>query len=108
MNVTVAASVQEKAAWTSDIVQCMENAQWTEAGVGSGGAGGDGTSLSVHPGVRSDPRLFTDDVDIRFSRALNSCKVPQIRYATPSRLLERLTGNDRTNLKFNIEFDEYM
>lgn len=70
----------------------MENAQWTEAGVGSGGAGGDGTSLSVHPGVRSDPRLFTDDVDIRFSRALNSCKVPQIRYATPSRLLERLTG----------------
>jgi hypothetical protein len=93
----VAASVQEKAAWTSDIVQCMENAQWTEAGVGSG-AGGDGASLSVHPGVRNDPRLFTDDVDIRFSRALNSCKVPQIRYATPSRLLERLTGIDYTIL----------
>lgn len=76
----------------------MENAQWTEAGVGVGGGGpggGDGASLSVPggAGVRSDPRLFTDDVDIRFSRALNSCKVPQIRYATPSRLLERLTGN---------------
>ena len=32
-----------------------------------------------------------DDVDIRFSRTLNNCKVPQIRYATPERLLQRLT-----------------
>ena len=27
----------------------------------------------------------------RFSRTLNNCKVPQIRYATPERLLQRLT-----------------
>lgn len=91
--IAVAASVQEKAAWISDIGQCMENAQWTETGMGGGG-GGDGTSLSIAGGTggRCDPRLFADDVDIRFSRALNSCKVPQIRYATPERLLERLTG----------------
>ena len=35
--------------------------------------------------------LTQDDVDIRFSRTLNNCKVPQIRYATPERLLQRLT-----------------
>ncbi|KAH9388465.1 Ras protein-specific guanine nucleotide-releasing factor [Tyrophagus putrescentiae] len=29
--------------------------------------------------IRNDPRLFKDDVDIRFSRTLNSCKLPQIR-----------------------------
>lgn len=49
-----------------------------------------GHQLSVH----SDPRLFTDDVDIRFSRTLNSCKLPQVRYATPERLLQRLTGKN--------------
>lgn len=42
-------------------------------------------------GSRNDPRLFKDDVDIRFSRTLNSCKLPQIRYASPDRLFERLT-----------------
>ena len=41
--------------------------------------------------VKSDPSLFKDEVDIRFSRTLNNCKVPQIRYATPERLLQRLT-----------------
>lgn len=41
--------------------------------------------------MRADPRLFKDDVDIRFSRTLNSCKLPQVRYATPDRLLQRLT-----------------
>lgn len=40
---------------------------------------------------RNDPRLFKDDVDIRFSRTLNSCKLPQIRYASCERLFERLT-----------------
>lgn len=30
-------------------------------------------------------------MDIRFSRTLNSCKLPQIRYASPDRLFERLT-----------------
>jgi len=27
---------------------------------------------------RTDPKLFRDDVDIKFSRSLNSCKVPQV------------------------------
>ena len=44
-----------------------------------------------HQALRADPHLFKDDVDIRFSRTLNSCKLPQIRYATPERLLQRLT-----------------
>ena len=74
--------------------------------------------------VKSDPNLFKDDVDIRFSKTFNTCKVryihfpftekcilifnllrfplqiPQIRYATPERLLQRLT-----DLRFlNIDF----
>ena len=75
----------------------------------------DASSVTHPHSVRNDPRLFNDDIDIRFSRTLNSCKVlfslsfkssanfdkyefsffkkqvPQIRYATPERLLERLT-----------------
>ena len=50
--------------------------------------------------VKSDPNLFKDDVDIRFSKTYNNCKIPQIRYATPERLLQRLT-----DLRFlNIDF----
>lgn len=40
---------------------------------------------------RSDASLYCDDVDIRFSKMMNSCKVLQIRYASVERLLERLT-----------------
>uniref|UniRef100_A0A8D2MWW3 Ras protein specific guanine nucleotide releasing factor 1 n=1 Tax=Zonotrichia albicollis TaxID=44394 RepID=A0A8D2MWW3_ZONAL len=40
---------------------------------------------------RSDASLYCDDVDIRFSKTMNSCKVLQIRYASVERLLERLT-----------------
>lgn len=40
---------------------------------------------------RSDASLYCDDVDIRFSKTMNSCKVLQIRYASVGRLLERLT-----------------
>lgn len=40
---------------------------------------------------RSDTSLYCDDVDIRFSKTMNSCKVLQIRYASVERLLERLT-----------------
>lgn len=49
------------------------------------------SSVTMPQSIRNDPKLFKDDVDIRFSRTLNSCKVPQIRYATPERLLQRLT-----------------
>uniref|UniRef100_A0A6Q2YMW7 Ras protein-specific guanine nucleotide-releasing factor 1 n=1 Tax=Esox lucius TaxID=8010 RepID=A0A6Q2YMW7_ESOLU len=43
------------------------------------------------PVSRSDASLYCDDVDIRFSKMMNSCKVLQIRYASVERLLERLT-----------------
>lgn len=51
----------------------------------------DASSITMPHSIRNDPRLFKDDVDIRFSRTLNSCKLPQIRYASPERLFERLT-----------------
>ncbi|KAK7085516.1 Ras protein-specific guanine nucleotide-releasing factor [Halocaridina rubra] len=51
----------------------------------------DTSSITMPHFIKNDPKLFRDDVDIRFSRTLNSCKVPHIRYATPDRLLERLT-----------------
>ncbi|XP_049871813.1 ras-specific guanine nucleotide-releasing factor 1-like [Pectinophora gossypiella] len=84
----VAATIEEKAAWTSELAQCMENAALTELLRACGSCGTASASL---PACRSDRALFTDDVDIRFSRTLNSCKVPQIRSATPQRLLQRLT-----------------
>lgn len=49
-------------------------------------------SIAAHEALKTDPRLFKDDVDIRFSKTLNSCKLPQVRYATPERLLQRLIG----------------
>ena len=49
------------------------------------------SAASVPQFVKSDASLFKDDDEIRFSRSLNNCKVPQIRYATPERLLQRLT-----------------
>lgn len=36
---------------------------------------------------RTDPKLFRDDVDIKFSRSLNSCKVPQVRRSVVMQLL---------------------
>ncbi|CAG9790759.1 unnamed protein product [Diatraea saccharalis] len=84
----VAATLEEKAAWTSELAQCMESAALTELLRACGACGAASASL---PACRSDRALFTDDVDIRFSRTLNSCKVPQIRSATPQRLLQRLT-----------------
>ncbi|KAJ0175325.1 hypothetical protein K1T71_009466 [Dendrolimus kikuchii] len=84
----VAATVEEKAGWTSELAQCMESAALTALLRACGSCGGASASM---PACRSDRALFTDDVDIRFSRTLNSCKVPQIRSATPQRLLQRLT-----------------
>lgn len=40
---------------------------------------------------RNDPSLFNDDVDIKFSRSLDSCKLPRIRFATKDRLFKRFT-----------------
>ncbi|XP_058792111.1 ras-specific guanine nucleotide-releasing factor 2-like isoform X1 [Phymastichus coffea] len=84
----VAPTMQEKAAWISDISQCMDNVHFNDLLHGSLS---DASSVTMPQSIRNDPKLFKDDVDIRFSRTLNSCKVPQIRYATPDRLLQRLT-----------------
>ncbi|XP_065221705.1 ras-specific guanine nucleotide-releasing factor 2-like isoform X3 [Planococcus citri] len=81
-----ALTMQEKAAWISDISQCLDNVRFSDFV-----QGGDASMVTMPHCVRNDPKLFQDDVDIRFSRTLNSCKVPKIRYATPERLLERLT-----------------
>ncbi|XP_044017222.1 ras-specific guanine nucleotide-releasing factor 2-like isoform X2 [Aphidius gifuensis] len=84
----VAPTMQEKAAWISDISQCMDNVHFNDLLHGSLS---DTSSVIMPQSIRNDPKLFKDDVDIRFSRTLNSCKLPQIRYATPERLLQRLT-----------------
>uniref|UniRef100_A0A6I8QAI8 Ras protein specific guanine nucleotide releasing factor 2 n=1 Tax=Xenopus tropicalis TaxID=8364 RepID=A0A6I8QAI8_XENTR len=86
--VLLAPSRQEKAAWTSDISQCVENIRCN--GLMSN-VFEENSKVTVPHMIRSDARLHKDDVDICFSRTLNSCKVPQIRYASVDRLLERLT-----------------
>ncbi|PAA81617.1 hypothetical protein BOX15_Mlig001641g2 [Macrostomum lignano] len=84
----VANSAQEKAAWCSDINQCIEQIHYSDL-LNSSLA--ETSLVSMPHTIRSDPKLFRDDVDIKFSRTLNSCKVPQIRHATVERLLDRLT-----------------
>ncbi|XP_042303746.1 ras-specific guanine nucleotide-releasing factor 2 [Sceloporus undulatus] len=86
--VLLAPSRQEKAAWTSDISQCVDNIR----------CNGlmtivfeENSKVTVPHMIKSDTRLHKDDTDICFSKTLNSCKVPQIRYASVERLLERLT-----------------
>ncbi|XP_055284648.1 ras-specific guanine nucleotide-releasing factor 2 isoform X1 [Moschus berezovskii] len=86
--VLLAPSRQEKAAWTSDISQCVDNIR----------CNGlmtivfeENSKVTVPHMIKSDARLHKDDTDICFSKTLNSCKVPQIRYASVERLLERLT-----------------
>ncbi|KAK4871680.1 hypothetical protein RN001_015804 [Aquatica leii] len=83
----VAPSIQEKTAWISDISQCLDNVQFNDMIRPSN----DNSSITLPQSMKNDPKLFKDEADIRFSRTLNSCKVPQIRYATPERLLQRLT-----------------
>jgi RasGEF N-terminal motif len=86
-----APTVQDKEAWISDISQCIDNIHMHSL-LSPGLVGTSGASLlSAAHALKTDPRLFKDDVDIRFSRTLNSCKLPQVRYATPERLLQRLT-----------------
>ena len=73
---------------TFDIFQCMDNVHFDHL---YNNTIPNASATVVPQFVKSDPSLFKDDVDIRFSRTLNNCKVPQIRYATPERLLQRLT-----------------
>ncbi len=93
----VAPSMQDKAAWISDIsqvdiftfcsdwtlqwiviflffffLQCIDNVHFNDFVHSSIS---DASSVTHPHSVRNDPRLFNDDIDIRFSRTLNSCKV---------------------------------
>ncbi|XP_028457697.1 ras-specific guanine nucleotide-releasing factor 2 isoform X5 [Perca flavescens] len=86
--VLLAPSRQEKAAWTSDISQCIDNIRCNGLMTS---VFEENSKVSVPHMIKSDTRLHKDDVDICFSKTLNSCKVPQIRYASVERLLERLT-----------------
>uniref|UniRef100_A0A673X2R5 Ras protein specific guanine nucleotide releasing factor 2 n=1 Tax=Salmo trutta TaxID=8032 RepID=A0A673X2R5_SALTR len=86
--VLLAPSRQEKAAWTSDISQCIDN---TRCNGLMTSVFEENSKVTVPHMIKSDMRLHKDDVDICFSKTLNSCKVPQIRYASVERLLERLT-----------------
>ncbi|KAJ8414873.1 hypothetical protein AAFF_G00023960 [Aldrovandia affinis] len=86
--VLLAPSRQEKAAWTSDISQCIDNIRCNGLMTS---VFEENSKVTVPHMIKSDVRLHKDDVDICFSKTLNSCKVPQIRYASVQRLLERLT-----------------
>nr|XP_045757791.1 ras-specific guanine nucleotide-releasing factor 1 isoform X2 [Mirounga angustirostris] len=99
--ILVASSRQEKAAWTSDISQCVDNIRCNGLMMN---AFEENSKVTVPQMIkrtrsgliqaslrRSDTSLYCDDVDIRFSKTMNSCKVLQIRYASVGRLLERLT-----------------
>uniref|UniRef100_A0A8D0HPI1 Ras protein specific guanine nucleotide releasing factor 1 n=1 Tax=Sphenodon punctatus TaxID=8508 RepID=A0A8D0HPI1_SPHPU len=86
--ILVASSRQEKAAWTSDISQCIDNIRCNGLMMN---AFEENSKVTVPQMIKSDTSLYCDDVDIRFSKTMNSCKVLQIRYASVERLLERLT-----------------
>ncbi|KAM4826152.1 ras-specific guanine nucleotide-releasing factor 1 [Thomomys bottae] len=86
--ILVASSRQEKAAWTSDISQCVDNIRCNGLMMN---AFEENSKVTVPQIIKSDASLYCDDVDIRFSKTMNSCKVLQIRYASVERLLERLT-----------------
>ncbi|XP_076644162.1 ras-specific guanine nucleotide-releasing factor 1 isoform X3 [Halictus rubicundus] len=85
----VAASLQEKAAWISDITQCTDSIHFSDHLICPSLS--DTSSITMPQAIKADPSLFKDDVDIRFSRKLNSRKIPHIRSATPERLLQQLT-----------------
>lgn len=52
--------------------QCMDNVHFNDFIHGSIS---DTSSVAMPQSIKNDPKLFKDDVDIRFSRTLNSCKV---------------------------------
>ncbi|KAK4297324.1 hypothetical protein Pmani_030249 [Petrolisthes manimaculis] len=68
----VAPTMQEKQAWISDISQCLDNVHFNNLFRSSIS---DTSSITMPHFIKNDPKLFKDDVDIRFSRTLNSCKV---------------------------------
>ncbi|ELK36006.1 Ras-specific guanine nucleotide-releasing factor 2 [Myotis davidii] len=82
--ILVASSRQEKAAWTSDISQCVDNIRCNGLMMN---AFEENSKVTV-------PQMI--------NKTMNSCKVLQIRYASVGRLLERLT--DLRFLSIFIDF----
>ncbi|KAI5724648.1 hypothetical protein M8J77_005503 [Diaphorina citri] len=84
----IAPTIQEKAAWVSDITQCMDSVHYnnllrstlTET-----------ASITMLSAIRHDPNLFRDDVDIKYLHHRNPQRIPHIVYATKEKLLENLT-----------------
>uniref|UniRef100_A0A8C9Y5B3 Ras protein specific guanine nucleotide releasing factor 1 n=1 Tax=Sander lucioperca TaxID=283035 RepID=A0A8C9Y5B3_SANLU len=73
---------------TASVPQCIDNIRCNGLMMN---AFEDNSKVTVPQMIKSDSSLYCDDVDIRFSKMMNSCKVLQIRYASVERLLERLT-----------------
>ena len=60
-----------------DYWQCIDNVHFNDFVHSSIS---DASSVTHPHSVRNDPRLYNDDIDIRFSRTLNSCKVSNFFY----------------------------
>ncbi|CAF1186205.1 unnamed protein product [Adineta steineri] len=84
----VANDDKHKSEWCTDIAQCLQNLRYTELVTGSFR---NASSVMSPESVKSDLKLYKDDSEIKYSKTLDSCKIPQIRHATVERLLERLT-----------------
>nr|ACD54762.1 unknown [Adineta vaga] len=78
----IANDEKHKSEWCTDIAQCLQNLRYTELVTGT---------FRNESSVISDLKLYKDDLEIKYSKTLDSCKIPQIRHATVERLLERLT-----------------
>ena len=94
----VAPTKQDKLDWVTDINQCIENVHHANNTMPHI------FSSSVQQFAESDPSVFEDDVDIKFSQRMNNYKVPQIRSATPERLLQTLTDLRFLSMDFLTTF----
>ncbi|CAF1584869.1 unnamed protein product, partial [Didymodactylos carnosus] len=79
---------KHKQEWCTDIAQCLQNLRYTELVQCSFR---NESSVVMPESVKSDVKLFKDNQEIKYSKTLDSCKIPQIRHATVEKLLERLT-----------------
>ncbi|CAF3276365.1 unnamed protein product, partial [Rotaria sp. Silwood2] len=84
----VANDEKHKSEWCTDIAQCLQNLRYTQLVTGTFR---NASSVIAPESVKSDVKLYKDDSEIKYSKTLDSCKIPQIRHATVERLLERLT-----------------
>ncbi|CAF0918598.1 unnamed protein product [Adineta steineri] len=84
----VANDENHKSEWCTDIAQCLQNLRYTELVTRTFR---NESSVIAPESVKSDVKLYKDDSKMKFSKTLDSCKIPQIRHATLERLFERLT-----------------